>query len=201
MVYQNVGAILTCAGLSTRMNENKAFINWNGLPLIEQQINLLINSGLNQIAVVVGYEQDRFQYIKDKYSLVTLIENKDYKSGRSSSIKTGLSVLHSSTDNVLVLGVDQPRTMYIVQTVIEKHISSNSLISYPVYHDKGGHPIIFNKATYNDINDIDEESNGLRYVTKKYNEYINKIDLDDEKVLPDLNTKTNYIEALENFNN
>ena len=71
MVYQNVGAILTCAGLSTRMNENKAFINWNGLPLIEQQINLLINSGLNQIAVVVGYEQDRFQYIKDKYSLVT----------------------------------------------------------------------------------------------------------------------------------
>ena len=42
MVYQNVGAILTCAGLSTRMNENKAFINWNGLPLIEQQINLLI---------------------------------------------------------------------------------------------------------------------------------------------------------------
>lgn len=201
MVYQNVGAILTCAGLSTRMNENKAFINWNGLPLIEQQINLLINSGLNQIAVVVGYEQDRFQYIKDKYSLVTLIENKDYKSGRASSIKTGLSVLHSSTDNVLVLGVDQPRTRYIVQTVIERHISSNSLISYPVYHDKGGHPIIFNKATYNDINDIDEESNGLRYVTKKYNEYINKIDLDDEKVLLDLNTKTNYIEALENFNN
>ena len=201
MVYQNVGAILTCAGLSARMNENKAFINWNGLPLIEQQINLLINSGLNQIAVVVGYEQDRFQYIKDKYSLVTLIENKDYKSGRSSSIKTGLSVLHSSTDNVLVLGVDQPRTRYIVQTVIEKHISSNSLISYPVHHDKGGHPIIFNKATYNDINDIDEESNGLRYVTKKYNEYINKIDLDDEKVLLDLNTKTNYIEALENFNN
>ena len=201
MVYQNVGAILTCAGLSTRMNENKAFINWNGLPLIEQQINLLINSGLNQIAVVVGYEQDRFQYIKDKYSLVTLIENKDYKSGRASSIKTGLSVLHSSTDNVLVLGVDQPRTRYIVQTVIEKHISSNSLISYPVYHDKGGHPIIFNKATYNDINDIDEESNGLRYVTKKYNEYINKIDLDDEKVLLDLNTKTNYLEALENFNN
>ena len=201
MVYQNVGAILTCAGLSTRMNENKAFINWNGLPLIEQQINLLINSGLNQIAVVVGYEQDRFQYIKDKYSLVTLIENKDYKSGRSSSIKTGLSVLHSSTDNVLVLGVDQPRTRYIVQTVIERHISSNSLISYPVYHDKVGHPIIFNKATYNDINDIDEESNGLRYVTKKYNEYINKIDLDDEKVLLDLNTKTNYLEALENFNN
>ena len=201
MVYQNVGVILTCAGLSTRMNENKAFINWNGLPLIEQQINLLINSGLNQIAVVVGYEQDRFQYIKDKYSLVTLIENKDYKSGRASSIKTGLSVLHSSTDNVLVLGVDQPRTRYIVQTVIERHISSNSLISYPVYHDKGGHPIIFNKATYNDINDIDEESNGLRYVTKKYNEYINKIDLDDEKVLLDLNTKTNYLEALENFNN
>ena len=75
MVYQNVGAILTCAGLSTRMNENKAFINWNGLPLIEQQINLLINSGLNQIAVVVGYEQDRFQYIKDKYSLVKDVEH------------------------------------------------------------------------------------------------------------------------------
>ena len=47
MVYQNVGAVLTCAGLSTRMNQNKALMNWNGLTLIEQQINLLINSESN----------------------------------------------------------------------------------------------------------------------------------------------------------
>ena len=98
MVYQNVGSILTCAGLSTRMNQNKAFINWNGLPLIEQQINMLINSEINNIVVVVGYEQDRFNYINDKYPLITLVENKDYKSGRSSSIKSGLSVLNSSVE-------------------------------------------------------------------------------------------------------
>ena len=201
MVYQNVGSILTCAGLSTRMNQNKAFINWNGLPLIEQQINMLINSEINNIVVVVGYEQDRFNYINDKYPLITLVENKDYKSGRSSSIKSGLSVLNSSVENVLILGVDQPRTQHIVQSVINEHISSKSLISCPVYHDKGGHPIIFNKATFNDINDIDEESNGLRYVTKKYSKHINKIDLDDEKVLLDLNTNSNYLEALEHFNN
>ena len=73
MVYQNVGSILTCAGLSTRMNQNKAFINWNGLPLIEQQINMLINSEINNIVVVVGYEQDRFNYINDKYHLIRFI--------------------------------------------------------------------------------------------------------------------------------
>ena len=70
MVYQNVGAVLTCAGLSIRMNQNKAFVNWNGLPLIEQQINLLINSDINYLAVVVGYESERFQFIKDKYTIV-----------------------------------------------------------------------------------------------------------------------------------
>ena len=101
----------------------------------------------------------------------------------------------------MILGVDQPRTQKIVQAVIKEHISSESLISYPVYHNRGGHPIIFNKATFKDINDIDEESNGLRYVTKKYNEFINKIDLDEEIVLLDLNTKSNYLEALDYFNN
>ena len=201
MVYQNVGAVLTWAGLSIRMNQNKAFVNWNGLPLIEQQINLLINSDINYLAVVVGYESERFQFIKDKYPSVILVENKDYESGRSSSIKSGLSVLNSLVDNLLILGVDQPRTHYIVQSVIKEHISSESLISYPVYHNRGGHPIIFNKSTFKDINNINEESNGLRSVTKKYNEFINKIALDDEIVLLDLNTESNYLEALNYFNN
>tara|TARA_B110000263_G_C15271206_1_gene493587 strand:+ start:201 stop:809 length:609 start_codon:yes stop_codon:yes gene_type:complete len=201
MVYQNVGAVLTCAGLSTRMNQNKAFVNWNGLPLIEQQISLLINSGIYHLVVVIGFESERYNFIKDKYPSVTLIKNKNYESGRSSSIKSGLSVLNTSVDNLLILGVDQPRTQKIVQAVIKEHISSESLISYPVYHNRGGHPIIFNKATFKDINDIDEESNGLRYVTQKYNEFINKIDLDEEIVLLDLNTESNYLEALDYFNN
>ena len=201
MVYQNVGAVLTCAGLSTRMNQNKAFVNWNGLPLIEQQISLLINSGIYHLVVVIGFESERYNFIKDKYPSVTLVENKNYESGRSSSIKSGLSVLNTSVDNLLILGVDQPRTQKIVQAVIKEHISSESLISYPVYHNRGGHPIIFNKATFKDINDIDEESNGLRYVTQKYNEFINKIDLDEEIVLLDLNTESNYLEALDYFNN
>jgi len=201
MVYQNVGAVLTCAGLSTRMNQNKAFVNWNGLPLIEQQISLLINSGIYHLVVVIGFESERYNFIKDKYPSVTLIENKNYESGRSSSIKSGLSVLNTSVDNLLILGVDQPRSQKIVQAVIKEHISSESLISYPVYHNRGGHPIIFNKATFKDINDIDEESNGLRYVTQKYNEFINKIDLDEEIVLLDLNTESNYLEALDYFNN
>jgi molybdenum cofactor cytidylyltransferase len=201
MVYQNVGAVLTCAGLSTRMNQNKAFVNWNGLPLIEQQISLLINSGIYHLVVVIGFESERYNFIKDKYPSVTLIENKNYESGRSSSIKSGLSVLNTSVDNLLILGVDQPRTQKILQAVIKEHISSESLISYPVYHNRGGHPIIFNKATFKDINDIDEESNGLRYVTQKYNEFINKIDLDEEIVLLDLNTESNYLEALDYFNN
>ena len=201
MVYQNVGAVLTCAGLSTRMHQNKAFVNWNGLPLIEQQISLLINSGIYHLVVVIGFEPERYNFIKDKYPSVTLIENKNYESGRSSSIKSGLSVLNTSVDNLLILGVDQPRTQKIVQAVIKEHISSESLISYPVYHNRGGHPIIFNKATFKDINDIDEKSNGLRYVTQKYIEFINKIDLDEEIVLLDLNTESNYLEALDYFNN
>ena len=43
MVYQNVGAILTCAGLSTRMNENKAFINENREIILNETTNKLIN--------------------------------------------------------------------------------------------------------------------------------------------------------------
>ena len=200
MTNYNVGAIITCAGLSTRMEENKALLNWNGLPLLEQQILLLSDSGIQYIVVVLGHEIEKLQFIFNKYPNLNIVTNKEYIIGRSSSIKIGLSAIANYVDNVLILGVDQPRPLYTIELLLNDHLNSNSLITYPTYNNKGGHPIIFNKETFVDIKSISEESNGLRFVINKYNKILNKIEINDPRVILDLNTKSNYLEALKLFN-
>ena len=45
--------------------------------LIERQIRQLLESGIKDIVVVVGYLKEQFRYLKDKYGVV-IVENDDY---------------------------------------------------------------------------------------------------------------------------
>lgn len=45
--------------------------------LIERQINQLMEAGINEIIVVVGYLKEKFYYLKEKYGVI-IVENDDY---------------------------------------------------------------------------------------------------------------------------
>lgn len=75
-------AILLAAGMGTRLRPltletPKSLIEVNGKPLLERQIEFLKEKGINEIIVVTGYLNDKFEYLKDKYG-VTLVFNNKY---------------------------------------------------------------------------------------------------------------------------
>lgn len=77
-------AILMASGLGTRMKPltdkvPKPLIKVGDTPMIETIINALINKGINNIYIVVGYLSEQFEYLKEKYSNITLIKNPDYE--------------------------------------------------------------------------------------------------------------------------
>jgi len=75
-------AIILAAGMGTRLqpitlNTPKSLIKIKEETLIERQIRFLREKGVEEIVVVTGYLAEKFEFLKDKYR-VTLIHNDKY---------------------------------------------------------------------------------------------------------------------------
>ena len=84
-------AIILAAGYGSRLepvskNVPKPLIRVNGIVMIESIIESLLDAGIKDIIIVVGYLKEQFIYLNKKYN-VKLIENKFYnKSNNISSL-------------------------------------------------------------------------------------------------------------------
>ncbi|WP_042462540.1 CTP--phosphocholine cytidylyltransferase [Neobacillus dielmonensis] len=75
-------AILLAAGMGTRLrpltnDTPKSLVKVAGEPMAERQIRFLREKGISEIIVVTGYLHEKFDYLKDKYG-VKLIHNDKY---------------------------------------------------------------------------------------------------------------------------
>lgn len=81
--YKVENAIILAAGVSSRFvplcfEKPKGLLTVKGEVLIERQIKQLLQAGIEDITIVVGFMKEKFMYLKDKYN-VEIIETGDYK--------------------------------------------------------------------------------------------------------------------------
>ena len=84
-----MNAIIMAAGTASRfvpLSEEipKGLLEVRGEVLIERQIKQLIEAGITDITVVLGYKAEMFRYLSCKYG-VQLVYNEDYKVYNNSS--------------------------------------------------------------------------------------------------------------------
>lgn len=75
-------AIILAAGMGTRLrpltnDTPKALVKVLGKPMIERQIEFLLDKGITNINIVTGYLHEKFDYLVEKYG-VELIHNDKY---------------------------------------------------------------------------------------------------------------------------
>lgn len=80
--YKVDNAIIMAAGFGLRSLPLSRFVpkglyEVKGEKLIERQIKQLIEAGISEIVVVVGYLKEQFRYLEEKYGVI-IVENDDY---------------------------------------------------------------------------------------------------------------------------
>ena len=192
-------AILLAAGESSRMGKPKALLDWFGTPLVVAQANSLLNGGAERVIVVTGAHHDKIHRVTSEIDGVAIINNPDWMSGKTTSIKTGLSALSSECDTIILLAVDQPRPSWVVRQSLDSHQKSGCEVTSPRYSGHGGHPLIFDASILNQLSNISEEREGVREVMKRYDETMNREYFDNPVIRLDLNTPQDYEAALTEY--
>ncbi len=191
-----ISAVLTAAGLSSRMGSPKPLLPWRGKTLVESQISALLEAGTSEVIVVLGHRaEDVVPYVHG--DSVRRVINTHYKDGRASSIKAGLRALARDTHDIIIMGVDQPRTARIVSKVISAHLAAAALLTSPRHQGRGGHPLMFSARLLPELTQISDENQGLREIFERHRSEITEVHFKDPAVRLDLNTPEAYAEAYE----
>lgn len=191
-----IAAVLLAAGESTRMGRLKALLPWKGSTLIQHQVKALLEAGVHEVIVVLGYRAESLRPLVEAFPGARAVLNLRYRTGKSSSLRAGLRHVDPQTKAIVVLAVDQPRTAEVVRQVLEVHRRLGGPIAYPSYKGKGGHPIVFSVALLPEMMRVREARQGLREVVERHRAEVSKVEMDDPDVLLDLNRPEDYEGAM-----
>lgn len=99
--YRVDNAIILAAGMSTRFipvsyELPKGLISVKGDVLIERLIEQLLETGVRQIVVVVGYMMEKFLYLREKYNVKLVVNNEFATKNTHSSIYVARDYLRNT---------------------------------------------------------------------------------------------------------
>jgi molybdenum cofactor cytidylyltransferase len=143
-----VAAVLLAAGESRRMGApNKLTLPVQGQPLLRRTARTLLDSGLDEIVVVLGHESDRARELLRDLPL-KLVENPHYRDGQMTSVHCGLAALERTAKGVMICLADQPRLQAAdINYLIERYRQDCTRpLLVPVFEGRRGNPIILSYA-------------------------------------------------------
>ena len=103
----SVSAIVLAAGYSSRMGKFKPLLPLGNKTIIERVVDLFLESGINDIRVVVGYRGGELLPLLKKMG-VSCITNEDFEQGMFSSVKAGVKSLDQDLRAFFLLPADIP---------------------------------------------------------------------------------------------
>lgn len=152
-------AIILAAGMGTRLRPltltiPKALTVVNGKPLIERQIEFLKEKNINEIIIVTGYLSKKFEYLKEKYN-VKLVFNDKYDV--YNNIYT-MNLVKDYLGESYVIDAD----IYLCRNFFENNINESAYFAPIKKEFENEWKIIYDKNL--NINKIDITENGSGYI-------------------------------------
>jgi molybdenum cofactor cytidylyltransferase len=186
-----VSAILLAAGESKRMGKPKQLMPLGKITILEQTIDNLVNSRLDEVIVVLGHKADE---IMDKIAIkpIKIAINPSYYQGVSTSIVTGLNLVDSKAQAVMLALADQPFVdSQTINRLIEEFSNHSKGIVIPAYQGKRGNPVIFSIKYKEELLGLKGDIGG-RQIIKQHPDDILEVAVSSEGISIDIDTTSDY---------
>ena len=188
MNKDNISAIILAAGFSSRMKRFKPLLRIGEKTFAEHAIALFKRAGIGDIVTVVGHLSEKLIPVVKAASSRYVI-NDNYHDGMYSSIQTGVNALKHSCDAFFLLPVDIP---FVLPTTIQRLANafcknSLSLVCYPQFQSRRGHPPLINSKLVDEILSYSGQG-GLREFLRSYENQAISIPVEDPFIRLDADT-------------
>ena len=188
------GAIILAAGLSSRMVENKVLLPWrDGLPIVRHVASRFAGAA-GQVLVVTGRDAAQIRAALSDLN-VCCVHNPDYATGEMlSSVKVGLRALPGDLAAAFIQPADMPAVpQSVIAQVAATHEAGWNVA--PRYAGRRGHPVLLDRTYWQAMLDLRADAQP-RVVIGAARERLRLVDVDDEGVLLDIDTREAYERVL-----
>jgi len=187
-----ISLVILAAGESTRMKENKLLLKLDGETLIERVVKTVKGSSADEVIVVLGHEAEKVREQLVKLDCKVVV-NENYMRGQSESVKVGLAAVASSAEAVMILPADVALIdAESINSVIDEHRKSKSQIVIASHKHQSGHPILLDRALFQEVSQIDESALGLKAVINRHRSEVKYVEVGTENVLIDIDTREEF---------
>ena len=193
---KNIGLIILAAGKASRMGKPKQLLTYQGSSLISHAVKIGLNSNCRPVIVVLGAYKEQVKPQIDKLP-IEIIENSDWETGMSSSIRAGINAINQSNsnlDSVIIALADQPLISEAVfNQLIKEYRDTNNKIIAADYDDIVGVPALFDKNFFSELMDI-EGDRGAKALIRKYRDEVLTVPVAEAAI--DFDTPDDYQKLL-----
>ncbi len=140
---ERIGAVITAAGLSSRMKAFKQTLPIGGKSMAEHVVSRFKAVGADPIVVVTGYRKEEVKNALEN-SQVTFLDNPDYETTEMfDTVRIGLDYIRGLCDRVFLTPVDVP--LFSVET-LRREIGTEGAVIIPEESGVTGHPVLIDTA-------------------------------------------------------
>jgi molybdenum cofactor cytidylyltransferase len=190
-----VGAIVPCAGRSSRMGRSKALLDADGSTFLERVIGTLAGAGAHEVVVVLRDETgEEAALARSAGARVLQNPAPDDPSlgGPISSVRIGLRALAPDVAGVLIHPVDHPRVrVSTVRALIDAFRAAGAPVTAPICRDRRGHPVLFAREVFEELLDP-TLADGARTVVHRHQARRVLVPVNDPGISDELDTPEAY---------